>query len=101
MYLRRSAWRSANDAWRWNPNATPAFSKDQVQNLHALSEMLNETEPNQLILKAEIARELGEFDNCLGLLSHPFDGRYGHAVGFIKKLAEEKVLVVRSISPAK
>jgi hypothetical protein len=101
LYVRVSAWRSANDTWRWNPNATPAFSKDQVQNLHALSEMLNETEPNQLILKAEIARKLGEFDNCLGLLSHPFDGRYGHAVGFIKKLAEEKVLVVRSISPAK
>ena len=56
-----AAWRSANDAWRWNPNATPAFSKDQVQNLKALSEMLDETEPNQRILKAEIARELGEF----------------------------------------
>jgi hypothetical protein len=26
---------------------------------------------------------------------------YGHAVGFIRKLAEEKVLVVRSISRAK
>ena len=101
LYLRITAWRSANDALRLNPNATPAFSKDQVQNLHALSEMLNETEPNQLILKAEIARELGEFDNCLGLLSHPFDGRYGHAVGFIKKLAEEKVRTVKPFEPAK
>ena len=63
--------------------------------------MLNDAEPNQRILKAEIARELGEFDECLELLSQPFDERYGHAVGFIKKLAEEKVRVVRSISPAK
>ena len=63
--------------------------------------MLDESEPNQRILKAEIARELGEFDECLRLLSHQFDERYEHAVGFIKKLAEEKVLVVRSISPAK
>ena len=101
MFLRVAAWRSANDAWRRNPNATPAFSKDQEQNLKALSEMLDETEPNQRILKAEIARELGEFDECLGLLSHPFDERYGHAVGFIKKLAEDKVRVVRSISPGK
>ena len=100
LYVRVSAWRSANDAWRWNPNATPAFYKEQVQNLKALSDMLDEKEPNQRILKAEIARELGEFDDCLGLLSHPFDERYGHAVGFIKKLAEEKVPVVRSISPA-
>ena len=101
LYVRVSAWRSANDAWRWIPNATPAFSKDQVQNLKALSEMLDETEPNQRILKAEIARELGEFDECLRLLSHPFDEGYDHAVGFIKKLAEEKVRVVRSISPGK
>jgi hypothetical protein len=95
------AWWFANDAWRRNPNATPAFSKDQVQNLHALSAMLYESEPNQRILKAEIARELGAFDECLNLLSHQFDERYGHAVGFIKKLAEEKVRVVCSISPAK
>jgi hypothetical protein len=101
MFLRVAAWRSANDAWRWNPNATPAFSKDQVQNLHALSAMLEETEPNQRILKAEIARELGEFEKCLGLLSHPFDERYRHVAGFIKKLAEGKVQGVRAFESAK
>jgi hypothetical protein len=101
LYVRVSAWRSANDAWRRNPNATPAFSKDQVQNLMALSEMLDESEPNHRILKAEIARELGEFDECLGLLLHPFDGRYGYVVGFIKKLAEEKVHAVKPFEPAK
>jgi hypothetical protein len=101
LYVRVWAWRNANDAWRRNPNATPVFSKDQVQNLKALSDMLDEKEPNQRMLKAEIARELGEFDECLGLLSHPIDEGYGYAVGFIKKLAEEKVRVVRSISPAK
>ena len=49
LYVRVSAWRSANDAWRWNPNPKPAFSKDQVQNLKALSGMLDRTEPNQQI----------------------------------------------------
>ena len=63
--------------------------------------MLDEKEPNQRILKAEIARKLGEFDECLGLLSHPFDERYGRAVGFIKKLAEEKVRVVKAFEPPK
>jgi hypothetical protein len=101
LYVRGSAWRSANDAWRRNPNATPAFSKDQVQNLKALSDMLDEKELNQRILKAEIARELGEFDECLRLLSQPFDERYGHAVSFIKKLAEGKVRGVRAFAPAK
>ena len=101
MFLRVAAWRSANDAWRWNPNATSAFSKDQVQNLKSLSKMLDETEPNQRILKAEIARELGEFDECLSLLSQPFDERYGHAVDFIKKLAEEKVRAVKPFEARK
>jgi hypothetical protein len=101
IYLRMHAWWSANDAWRWAPDSKPAFSKEQVMNLHALSDMLDEKEPNQRILKAEIARELGEFDKCLRLLSQEFDERYGYAVGFIRKLAEEKVRVVRSISPAK
>jgi hypothetical protein len=44
---------------------------------------------------------MGEFDECLALLSHPFDERYGHAIGFIKKLAEEKVQGVRAFAPAK
>ena len=99
--MRVSAWRSANDAWRRVPNATSAFSKEQTQNLHALSAMLDETEPNQRILKAEIAREMGEFEKCLRLLSHPFDKGYDHAVGFIRKLAEEKTRVVRQFLPGK
>jgi hypothetical protein len=101
VFLRVAAWRSANDAWRRNPNATPAFSKEQVQNLKSLSKMLDETEPNQRILKAEIARELGNFDECLGLLSYQFDEGYERAVGFIKKLAEEKVRVVKAFESVK
>jgi hypothetical protein len=101
LYLRVRVWWAANDVWRWLPNATPAFSKEQEQNLKALSELLDETEPNQRILKAEIARELGEFDECLGLLSHQFEAGYDRTVSFIRKLAEGKVLVVRSISPGK
>jgi hypothetical protein len=44
---------------------------------------------------------LGNFEECLLLLSYQFDKGFDRAIGFIKKLAEEKVLVVRSISPAK
>ena len=63
--------------------------------------MLDETEPNQRILKAEIARELGEFDECLRFLSYQFEEGYDHAVGFIRKLAEEKVRAVKPFEPAK
>jgi hypothetical protein len=82
--IKATAWRSANDAWRRVPNTEPAFSKDQEQNLKTLSEMLDEKEPNQKILKAEIARELGNFDECLLHLSYQFDKGYDHAVRFIR-----------------
>ena len=100
IYLRQHAWWAANDVWRWLPNPKPAFSKEQVQNLKALSKMLDETEPNQRILTAEIAREVGYFDECLMLLSYQFDKDYEGAVGFIKKLAEEKVRAVKPFEPA-
>jgi hypothetical protein len=100
LYVRISAWRSANDAWRRTSNGMPAFTKDQEQNLKALSDMLDEAEPNQRILKAEIARELGEFDECLSLLSQPFNERYVYTVGFIIKLAEDRLRAVKPFAPA-
>jgi hypothetical protein len=101
MFLRVHAWRSANDAWRRVPNATPAFSKDQVQNLKALSEMLDESDQEQRILKAEIARELGNFEECLKLLSYQVEESYEYAAAIIRKLAEEKVRAVKQFSPDK
>jgi hypothetical protein len=52
-------------------------------------------------LKAEIARELGEFDECLGLLSHQFEAGYDRTVSFIRKLAEKEVQVVKPFEPGK
>ncbi len=101
IYLRVRAWWAANDAWRWVPNPKPAFSEAQVKNIKALSEMFDEEEPIERILKAEIARELGNFEQCMRLLSHQFDEGYDRAVGFIRKLAEEKVRGVKQLSPAK
>jgi len=48
-----------------------------------------------------MARELGEFDECLRLLSYQFDEDYGFATNFIKKLAEEKVAAVKQFEPGK
>jgi hypothetical protein len=72
-----------------------------VKNLDALSSLFDESLPGHRILKAEIARELGRFDECLLLLSYQFEEGYGWAVGFIRKLAEEKVRAVRPFEPGK
>jgi hypothetical protein len=76
-------------------NAKPSFSPEQVKNLDALSALFDESLPGHRILKAEIARELGRFDECLLLLSYQFEADYDRIVSFIKKLAEEKVRAVK------
>lgn len=101
FYLRMRCWWNANDAWHRLPDPKPAFSQEQVKNLEALSALFDESLPGHQILKAEIARELGRFNECLQLLSYQFEEGYDWAVGFIRKLAEEKVRVVRALSPAK
>jgi hypothetical protein len=101
IYLRMRCWWKANDAWRWVPNPKTVFSEIQVKNLEALSALFDESEPNQRILKAEIARELGNFEECLLLLSYQFDKGFDRVVGFIKKLAEEKVRTVKPFEPGK
>jgi hypothetical protein len=100
-YLRFRAWWAANDAWRSVPNPNPVFSKKQVENLKALSALLDESDQDQRIFKAEIARELGNFDECLLLLSYQFEKGYDWAVGFIRKLAEEKVRAVKPFESGK
>jgi hypothetical protein len=88
LCVRRQAWWTANDAWRHSQGKTN-FSEAQVINLQTLSEMLDESQEIERIFKAEIARELGEFDKCLQLLTHPFEKRLQYLASFIRKRALE------------
>ncbi len=101
FYLRLRVWWMANDAWRSHPNLKPAFSPEQVKNLDALSALFDESRPGHRILKAEIARELGNFDQCLLILSYQFEPDYDWAVGFIRNLAGEKVRAVKPFEQGK
>jgi hypothetical protein len=88
LCVRRQAWWTANDAWRHQVGKTN-FSEAQVKNLKALSDMLDESQEIELIFKAEIARELGEFDKCIQLLTHPFEKKLQYLAGFIRRRAQE------------
>jgi len=101
LYLRMRCWWNANDPWRRLSDPKPAFSPEQVKNLEALSALFDESLPGHRILKAEIARELGKFDECLLLLSGQFEPDYDWTVGFIRKLAEEKVRTVKPFERGK
>ncbi|MCU0590280.1 MAG: hypothetical protein MUC57_02245 [Desulfobacterales bacterium] len=101
FYLRMCCRWKVNDAWRHVANAKPSFSPEQVKNLEALSAPFDESLPGHRILKAEIARELGRFDEYLLLLSYQFDEDYGFVVSFIRKLAQKKVRAVKPFEQGK
>lgn len=52
--------------------------------------MLNESDEDDRLMKAEIMRELGNYDEAMKLLSKPFNRKLSYAAKIIKKLVEQK-----------
>jgi hypothetical protein len=102
LYARREAWWVANDTRRMSETNTVSFTEEQTANLQKLVALLDDKHPNQRLMKAEALRELGQFGDCIKLLSSPFE-KQGHAdaATFIRSLAEQKVTVVREIAKEK
>ncbi len=73
FYLRIHAWHGWNDSFRRTPDSSPAVCLDprRTANLQALSAILSLDDPNHLLMKAEIARELGDMAEAARLLSQP------------------------------
>jgi len=65
------AWWKSNEPWRHNTNATPSWSdvSGRQANLECLLALLDENGDSDRIMKAEILRELGRFDEALAKLS--------------------------------
>ena len=98
LYVRRRSWWAANDAIRWNEEATSSLLPAQEANLQVLANLMDERKPDERLTKAEIFRELKKFDDCIALLTQPFDdARKAEVAAFIKKLAEQKFWTVREI----
>ena len=86
-YVRTHAWWAANDEVR-HGGETP--SAVDVENLNRLAALLDEHDPNQRLMMAEVRRELGAFDQCLELLQFEFPPQYHKAEALIRRLAEER-----------
>lgn len=91
-YLRVRAWWAANDLFRDDATLDPAtvFSGRATSNMKCLYATIDDSNDDQRIMKAELARELGLFDQAKHLLSFPFDREYRHVVKVISDLAEKK-----------
>ena len=96
-YIRIKAWWISNHACRsCSADETVSSSKDEEflepaeveENLTKLLSLLDIDDQHDLIMRAEILRELGRFEECLNLLKQPFDDKYCRTIDVIKKLAD-------------
>jgi hypothetical protein len=95
-YLRVRLWWLQNDTVRdtGTLQADPTVYSENIRQLIGLSDL---GQPNQLLMAADAARQLGDFDQCLRLLTMPAAAGYPHPVSIIRSLAEKRDPLVRQI----
>jgi len=96
LYLRHRAWWAGNDPRRQGEETGP-LSSDEVANLTALAAFLDDSNSHGRIAKAEIARELGQFEEALGLLTAPVSEDHEKAASAIQDLAARRIPSVQEI----
>jgi len=104
LHLRICAWWASNDSLRsqgQNPDdqtqTVPVRSLEATMNLEHLLELLNIRNPDQRLMKAEVLRELGRFDDAIRILEFHFPNEYASVVALIRSLAQKKDPMVREI----
>ncbi len=90
VFIRVEAWHAANDPQRRDPRADSPRSPESEANMEVLSLLLDSQDPEQRIMKAELHRELGLFDEAERLLDFPFEEDLAPAARFIGKLTLER-----------
>jgi hypothetical protein len=76
-----------------------AFSAEEHENLRILLSFVSETDEPSRLIRAEIHRELGEFEECEKVLDYDFSEDYIPAAVTIYMLQEEKNSSVGEIHP--
>ena len=101
IYCRVHAWHCFNDARRDEKNAAELDELSDVAatNMKALFASLDRVRPEERLMRAEIARELGRFPEALGLLRLKFDfgEDYAATAVRIRDLAERKLAGVARV----
>ena len=95
-YARLRAWWAGNDERRRSQVEIP-MSAGETENVAAFIIMLDESDANDLVVKAEAMRELGRFEESLSLLEKSDDKNFAKAVEIIKRLSEKRDPYVRQL----
>ncbi len=96
-YVRIRAWWAGNDPRRKAGKTKPMSEKEMV-NLRELLSFLDEENENDRIMKAEVFRELGMFNEATSIILGVNRDDVGQAVVIIKKLVEKRIVVVEEIT---
>ena len=93
-YLRVQAWWTSNDKRRDKPLLMTPIEQ---QNALALAELLDESDTNNVLMKAEIFREVEDFETAMTLLERIQDSAYEKPVMFLKRHVEERNPFVKQL----
>lgn len=96
-YLRLRAWWTGNDSRRKSGQTIP-LNSFEVQNLRAFVALLDESEENDRIMKAEIFRELCEFEEAEKILVAKFNHKLSQAVSIIRELNQKRISTVAEMN---
>ncbi len=92
-YVRLRIWWAGNDSRRKSDQTTPLDSFE-VENLHAFVTLLDDSDDNDRLMKAEALRELGQFEDAEKLLSTTFEDGLTQAVAIIRDLNQKGISAV-------
>jgi hypothetical protein len=95
-YVRLRLWWAHNDLRRTGATDVP-ISAREASNMTVFAEMLDEKDTDDLVMKAEVMRELGCFDDARDLLAKSIDKKMQKTVEFINSLVVKGDRYVREI----
>lgn len=97
LYLRIRVWWWSNMPYRDQSAKRINVAEHDKANLMRLLELLDENDANHRLMRAEIYRQLGLFEQAIEELGDDFDDRYGLAARRIRELAERRETRVQPI----
>ncbi len=98
VVLRTLAWQKSNDSRR-GKQVPEAYSEAERKNMRELDDLLREESENELLLKIEIARELGDFDKAAKLMRNiAFSPQFTHFADQLKPLIAKRDSKVRAFT---
>jgi hypothetical protein len=98
-YTRLALWWAGNDARRRPDSRAQGPGFRERANMTALAELLDEANACDRVVKAELMRELGRFEEARALLERPLDPTLldlAEVIGWLVDSAETKVAEVRT-----